>query len=176
MSIKNLMTVPLSNFDLSDLNKDINSTLGESKNLKVFTVEEMIRSPETFLKYLKSHGFTIIFVNPDGQQIGHWLSIWTNKTGNYYFDSYGLSPQKSDVRLNSFLHRYLPNIKWNGVQYQAWKPEIATCGRWAMLTGGLSRIIPELNLTTINTIMKALKKKTGDSYDKIVTKLVNEQL
>ena len=176
--LKREIKKPLSNIDLQDLLNDMNGELGEKKKINIFTVPEMKKNPKLFMKKLNDNHYSIIFINPSNQPIGHWSIIYKSIPDNnyYFFDSYGKSPEYYDKNLFDFLKKHLPTIKYNTIQYQKVANNVNTCGRYSTLIMGLNRIIQNLTPEKIKTIMNNFKKENKMNYDEIVTSLVNFDL
>lgn len=169
-----LIKKPLSNIDLNNLLKDVNETLGENKHINIFTIPEMEKNPSLFKRSLNKHHYAVLFIEPKGQKIGHWIIMFKNgKNEVYMFDSYGNHPIDLDENLFKFLKKHFPKIIFNTFQYQKYSPDVATCGRWTMFVLGMNKLINHLNVDILYRILTALKKRYRKSYDYIITNLVN---
>lgn len=179
MSIKEISR-PLSNIDLQELLNKMNEDEGKHKEkINIFTVDQMNKNPELFKKKMNDNNYSILFINPKNQPVGHWCVQYKNKkTGqDYFFDSYGKSPEYYDSDLVKFYKKYYPKIKYNSKQYQQYAGNVNTCGRYASLIGlGFNNIIDNLTPEKIKTIMDRFKKTNNLNYDQIVTKLINFDL
>lgn len=172
-----LIKTPLSNFDLDNLLDDINDTLGENKRINIFTVAEMKKSPQKFINYLNKNRYAILFIQPNGAKIGHWIIMFKNgKNQVFMFDSYGNHPKDLNNDLFNFLKKHYPNIIFNTIQYQKYGTDVATCGRWTMFVLAMNKIINNLNIELLNKILVGLKKHYKKSYDYIISSLVNFDL
>ncbi len=171
---------PLSNIDLQKLLNEMNEDKGKNKErINIFTVPEMNKNPNKFLKKIDDDGYSILFINPNNVAVGHWVVHYKNrKTGqHYFFDSYGKSPAYYDKELVDFYKKYIPNIKYNTEPYQKKEMKVNTCGRYATLIGlGLNNIVPDLTPEKIKEIMERFKKTNKMDYDEIVTRLINFDL
>lgn len=171
-----LVKTPLSNFDLNDLLKDVNSELGERKSINIYTVPQMMRNPKKFKEDLVKNKYSILFIENPDSNIGHWVIIYTTKNRLNLFCSYGTCPYDLDPRLDKFLRNNFNDVRYNTFQYQKYGDN-ATCGRWAMMVLALRKVYGDkLSLEMINKIIKDLKKKTGDSFDSTVAQLINSNI
>ena len=174
--LSNLVSDPLSNFDLDDLLKDVNETLEESKQkINIFTPKQMESDPAKFKKKFNENGYCILFLNPDNLQVGHWVIMFKNPSGTYFFDSYGSHPKYLDAKLFKFLIKHYPKIIYNTFQYQKYSSSIATCGRWSMFVLAMNKLVTDLNVDILHAVLKSFKKQyKNKSYDQIVASFVND--
>lgn len=163
-------------------------------NIRIVTQQdiEKCRSIDELLDKKKLYdGVIILYQNEPNS--GHWIAIsrigdtrTPDKCFVEFFDSYGGSPTKvynyfgkgtkSDLGIKkdvieNILTNNPYNVIYNKVKFQSPDGKIATCGRHCCF-----RLIQLLNGRTLPdyiTYMKDLKKKTGKSYDEIVTDYIN---
>ena len=92
----------------------------------------------------------VLFVKTMADNAGHWCGLARSENNIYYFDSYGLRPDKAlsfapkelrkDFGQNIPLLSYLLNkavdsgfdVSFNEVKYQDENPAIMTCGKWVV--------------------------------------------
>ena len=92
----------------------------------------------------------VLFVKTMADNAGHWCGLMRSDNNIYYFDSYGLRPDKNlafapeelrkDFGQNIPLLSYLLNkavddgfdVSFNEVKYQSDEKTIMTCGRWVV--------------------------------------------
>ena len=176
--MSHLVKEPLSNHDLDYLLKDMNNELGEKKNINIFTISEMLKNPQEFIRKLKQNHYSILFIENNGTNIGHWVCVYENLPQKqiYFYDSYGDLPQKYSNDLYLFFKRYIPNIKCSTIQYQKERDDINTCGRWCMLQVGLNRIINNFSPEKFKNVFNYFKKLYKKPNDEIVAGLINFDL
>jgi hypothetical protein len=99
----------------------------------------------------KKQDFCILFYQDDKQgdtNVGHWTILMRNGDYFEFADPYGLDNSKelSYIPKNKRImygegFDYLTNLlkstkhSYSPYDYQSWSPDVATCGRWAMLRG-----------------------------------------
>ena len=118
---------------------------------------------------------------------GHWVCLC--KYGNIceFFDSYGGKPdaplnwnpeiinEKLDQKpyLTRLLDECPYEVIYNPIEYQKNKDDINTCGRHCVFR--ITQLIQnKRDLKKYYILMKKLKKKTGATYDEIVSFFINE--
>ena len=170
----------LSNVDLQQLLNDYTDDMGKNRSkINIFTPKEMHANPGLFKKKLNANNYSIIFINPKNQAVGHWTSVFKNKKNGqvYFFDSYGRSPTHYDPNLTAFFKKHYPTIKFNTEPYQARLGNINTCGRWAMLSSlGFNNIINDFTPEKMKDIMAEIRKENNIPNDEIVVKLIDFDL
>ena len=136
----------------------------------------------------KSSNNIILFFEEDkkgSSNIGHWEAIC--KRGNVieFFDSYGLAVDKcrdwltknkliqlkeTKPELTRLTNKAIDDgyfLLWNHIQYQSYKKDVSTCGRWAtafLLEGDLR------NNVFLDFVKSIVRKYNAKSYDEAVTK------
>jgi hypothetical protein len=117
---------------------------------------------------------------------GHWTAIMRIDDNIEYFDSYGNKPDlpltwskninaslgQSIPYLSQLLNKTNRNVFYNDFQYQKENRDIATCGRHCIF-----RILcltkNYYNLKQYCNFIKGLKYKSNESYDDIVSYMIN---
>ena len=135
------------------------------------TIEELLPNKRSAI---------VLFVKTFAENSGHWVALLRNDKNIYYFDSYGLRPDKAlsfspkELRrgfgqkiplLSHLLNQALDDgyeVSFNEVKYQDKNPAVMTCGRWIV-----SRI--SFNKHEVNN--------TPENYKKLIeTKMKNYEL
>jgi hypothetical protein len=98
----------------------------------------------------ESRSAIVLFVATEGPSSGHWCAVMRSDMNIYFFDSYGLRPDKnllfaprnlrkglnqSKPHLSYLLNHALKTgfkISFNEVKYQSDNVSIQTCGRWVV--------------------------------------------
>ena len=175
MTVKEVIKAPMSS-DLIDKYLD-----GQSNIIKLSDTNQMTDIEQVF----NGHDHVIILLEW-GPQVGHWVALMKNKDKIYYFDSYGRNPfiyVKNDEykRFNQNTHildliknsKYKDNFYYNDEKYQAKEEDVATCGRWCLLSIILNKLIPNFDLNMFKKIVKNGTTKWKVSNDVLVSKIID---
>ena len=135
------LDVPLSGYDLKDL------FLGMQERPNIVLMND-IKPHWGVQDIFKGSGHATLFIEHEGQNIGHWVACILNhakdnktesgysKNGHcYYFDSLGDEPPKQLVEV---LLKSYPKVLYNDRPYQ--KDHENSCGRWALAVSALNKL------------------------------------
>ena len=183
MSLKNkLQEIKVDPIDDSDIHK----YLPDAKIIKYSDLQKV----NTIDELLPNNPDYVFILYEDSLNKGHWTLVM--KYGNTYefFCSYGSkidepltwtsSENKERLHQNyPYLTRLFNNVPtqrkviYNPVDYQEEKREISTCGRHALVRA-LTMLKQHMPLKTYYKKMQKARKKTGGSYDDIVSSIISD--
>ncbi len=133
--VEDLTKIPLSGDDLIE----IACKLGTDKNAIGWITYSTLNNISN-IDVLFNNGVKCVFIliQPEGQNIGHWVLLAKNDHGLIYYDPYGLSVEKdASIAMNDRLPMLLKNldVDVNSIQHQKFGTdsqgdEINTCGRF----------------------------------------------
>jgi len=141
----------------------------------VSNIEELLPKDKTY--------FFLLFLSAPSS--GHWTVVSRHNSKIEFFCSYGSKPEdilKWTTRLNPQLGQsvnYLGQlfnktklkVVYNPIGYQSKKPDVSDCGRYDCFR--VYTILKyDMDLNTFHHMMLDLRKKTGKSYDEIVSEFV----
>jgi len=129
----------------------------------------------------------IVILYETSPNSGHWCCIMKCDDNYEYFDSYGKEPSnplswnKPDI--NKLLGQDKPYLDYlidssnidtyyNDIDYQSTKNDINTCGRHCIFRI-LCMIKKDFNLKQYYKFMTTLKNKSNETYDTIVSYMIN---
>lgn len=178
------------NISESKLNNIIDTSMGDDDikyyypNAKILTFPELKKysSIEELLPSDKSYFFLLFLQTPNS---GHWTICSRHNGKIEFFCSYGSKPEQIltwTTSLNQQLGQatdYLGNlfnktklkVVYNPIGYQSKKEEVSDCGRFDSFR--IYTILKyDMDLNKFHNMMVDLKKKTGNSYDAIVSEYI----
>ena len=139
--VKKKKDIPLSGYDL----KTLFSEMSERPNIVLMNE---IKPNWTVEDIFKGSGHATLFIEHEGQDVGHWVTCVLNhakdnktqsgyaKNGEcYYFDSLGDPPPKQLVEV---LLKSYPKVLYNDRPYQ--KDNENSCGRWALAIASFNKL------------------------------------
>ena len=140
---------------------------------------------------LLPHKMDFLFLLTESElNSGHWTLIIRDGTKFEYYDSYGESPKSILDYIPSYKNKQLGNnhkedlgniIKsvkpsdkfiYNKFQFQSDKPNINTCGRWAICRVALF-LSDSVDLKQFTKIIKLKSKDLKKSFDEVIVFLVS---
>lgn len=128
---------PLSNWDIQKLLEP---------DTKIWTYDELskVRKLDDLFD---AQNRCILLMLTRSKTVGHWVCIWRKGRVVHFFDSYGIKPDGAKQWLTAnklaeleelpdYLTQLLKASKYrvlyNTFPYQEFKPDVQTCGRWAV--------------------------------------------
>lgn len=159
-----LNDLPLSNFDLDNLMKDIN----EIKNANIIEAKKI--KPNTDI--WKNSGHCILYCENEGEDIGHWIVITRpNKEINYFWDSYGDTPRHFSPFLQSCLdYNGCKTLFINREKFQNYNSNC--CGKYCLFFIAMNKM--NFNMQETQSVLKSMKKKYG-SYDNFINQIFKNE-
>lgn len=175
-----------------------NKSLSSSDIIKIMGGMVQIISYPDLAKYndvdelFKNGNNVILYFEEDkigSNFVGHWESICRRGNVIQFFDSYGLVMDKcrdwlsknklvqlkeTKPELTRLTNKAIDNgyfVLWNHIQYQSYKRDISTCGRWAtafLLEGDLR------NSVFLDFVKSIVRQYGAKSYDEAITKFTNQ--
>ena len=153
---------------------DIRSIVG---NVRIIKYDELTRYKKIEQLLPKGRDCVVIFYETESKNEGHWTSLCRNQNEYTFFDSYGNSentdyqyipvPLREELNIQrDYLRELLKGKKLiqNHMDFQSWKPTVATCGRFVSMFLYLWK--KGYSLADFQRIMIENKKKYGyKSYD-----------
>ena len=169
----------LEKYSLSD--SDIRKILGRGTKIVKYSELSKFNVIEQLLPKEKA---SVILLIEDSLDHGHWVGLCRFKDMFMYFDSYGnpvdqdlkWTPMKTREALNEdepYLTQLLDKSNreciYNNIKYQEMKQDINTCG------GHISSFLyhmknNNMDLRDYYMYMKEIKRRTGQTYDEIVSR------
>ena len=127
--------------------EDMRNRLGN--DIKIISFPDLEKYNDINELLPKKKDYCIIFYiedNKDNIDIGHWTCLYKYNNVYYFFDSYGINennelsyiPKNKRIKYNeniNYLHNLLKNknVINNKYQYQKFKNNINTCGRYVLI-------------------------------------------
>lgn len=163
--------------------KDIRHYFPDAK-IKLYGDLRHYSSIDELLPLRKDYCFLLYQSSPN---YGHWCLLSKYDDTYELFDSYGSkhidqplswTPLAMRKKLNeqepwlTYLLQPVANVVWNKEDYQS-RGQAATCGRHCCLRL-MTILYDDLSLKQYSQMMKKIKRKTGYTYDEIVSDLINQ--
>ena len=179
-----------------NLTKSLSKSLSMEEVSKLLNGKVRVITYDEFKKYKtlddalgKYNAVVILYMSSDNY--GHYCLIWKNEDEPntlYFFDPYGtkidaqldeISPDVNKLMgqgkkwLSELIlkDKKIKNIDYNDIPYQQLKDNIATCGRHC----AVRLLARDLSSKQYEKLMKNTKKRTGYSFDEIVT-IISDKL
>ena len=152
------------------------------KNIKIMLYAEL-NDIYNILDILPSVSCACFILLKTTQSSGHWTVLCRNNDNIYYMDSYGIAPdgemKNISANMRYVLHENVKaltrilkscsqiyNISSNSIQFQAYSPDINTCGKYCTVFA--EYILKGMTLKEFCDQMKLLKKKEKVTYDELI--------
>jgi hypothetical protein len=155
-------------------------------NVKIYMYTDLKNIQNASDLFINDKYFFILYL--DSPYSGHWCCCANNKNDIYFFDSYGYAPDKqlnftpekikrelgtNTPYLTDLFNKSNYDIYYNDVDYQGRKNlESQTCGRFCCFF--LSNFLKGMKLDDFYEYMRLLKKRTGKTYNEIVSMVINQ--
>lgn len=162
---------------------DFNDLRKINKNVKVIEYPQLSKYTSMTQILPKHNDCCVLYFETVSQTQGHYQCMWRQNDTFHFWDSYGLrvSGDKSYIekttliKLNEF-QPYLPRIidndlrngfQWfyNQIDYQSWKQNVATCGKWTSIR------LKNRDMTEeqfYNYILNTMKTNNLQSFDETI--------
>jgi hypothetical protein len=163
-------------------NNDFKNMLGDDIKIIEFPKLEQYNNINDLLVDKKDYCIIFYIENIiNGSQVGHWTALMRDNKKYFFFDSYGIT-EKNELSFISkqkrlkynedinYLDKLLKNTNYtnNKYQYQKFKNNINTCGRYVLIILFLFINMKKFNFDDVYNILSILKKKYKlKSYDEL---------
>jgi hypothetical protein len=151
---------------------------------KILTFPELadVSNIEDLLPRDKTYFFLLFLSAPNS---GHWTVVSRHNSKIEFFCSYGSRPEailgwtktinkqlgQSTDYLGQLFNKTALKVVYNPIGYQSKNPDVSDCGRFDCFR--VYTILKyDMDLNKFHAMMVDLKKRTGKSYDKIVSEFI----
>ena len=178
--VKNLTRIPLDGNDLIE----IATKLGKNKDHMGWITYDSLDQINNISELFKGEINSIfLLIQPPMTNIGHWVTLGSNKNGLFYYDPYGLTPEQ-DIEITKSSSKLIQLLMGHTVDVNKYKhqlfgtdmgTEVNTCGRHDAMRAFFYMLSnKEYNDKIIMPLIKSGDVKNGDVVANLLTGFLSD--